>query len=65
MRKFVTTSQLNQTHEIFSLGTTINLKERKKKKATWPETESETVGLDSPKIRMREKLRSQSILLVL
>ena len=32
---------------------------------TWPETESETVGLASPKIRIREKLHSQSILLVL
>lgn len=31
MRKFVINLQLNQTHGIFLLGTTINLKERKKK----------------------------------
>ena len=45
MRKFVINSQLNQTHGIFLLDTTINLNKGKEKKVTQPETESETGGL--------------------
>ena len=45
MRKFVINSQLNQTHGIFLLDTTINLNKGKEKKVTRPETESETGGL--------------------